>query len=379
MTTLNRYAGLLLLIVAVAPQGVADDWPTSRGDQAGTGVAKKAVPGEPEELWTYKVEDASFEVTPVIESGVVYLGDAEGTFHAIDLATGAKRWSAPFEETFFLSPAAVRGDRLVVTDFDGVVRCLAIEDGAELWSFEIESEAHAGPVFHGDNVLLTTESGELIALRLKDGQEQWRYAIDAPLRCSPTIVAGRILLAGCDARLHAVDAATGKALETVEIGAATGNTAASRDGRSFFGTEGGAFLGVDARDKLHVAWTYHDERRGQGIRTAAAVSGAAVVFASQGKRVYAVDPQEGALLWSAPFRSRIEAAPVIAGERVIVATRRGRLLLLDLVNEGKEVWQYEAGGQFLAAPAVVDGKIVIANGDGVVYCFGSKSKSGAVK
>ncbi|MDE0818399.1 MAG: PQQ-binding-like beta-propeller repeat protein, partial [Pirellulaceae bacterium] len=36
------------------------------------------------------------------------------------------------------------------------------------------------------------------------------------------------------------------------------------------------------------------------------------------------------------------------------------------------VWQYEAGGDFAAAPAIAEHRLVIASGDGKVYCFGEK-------
>jgi outer membrane protein assembly factor BamB len=373
-----------LAFVLPAAHASADDWPVARGDQAGTAVAQSAVSDTPEVLWTYnpkddgKADETAFEVTPVVAGGVVYLGDADGGFHAVRLKDGQKVWSVKFEDAGFVSAAAVRGEQLVVGDYNGKVRCLSTKDGAELWNYDAETEVYAGPTFHGDDVLVTTEGGVLVAINLQTGKEHWRFVIEAPLRCSPTIVEGRILLAGCDARLHAIDAASGKQVDSVEIGAATGNTAASRDGRAFFGNESGAFLAVDApapdaQDKLKIAWTFNDPRRGQGIRTTAAVGPTAVVFASQTKAVYALDPANGKELWPAPARtrSRVEASPVIAGGRVILATSRGRLLLLDLAD-GKEVWDYEVGGAFLAAPAVVDGKLLIANDDGTLYCFGNK-------
>ncbi len=375
MPSLHKSLLCLLTLALPVSLATADDWPVARGDLSGTGVANWEISDAPEVLWTYKVAETTFEVTPVVAGGVVYLGDADGGFHAVRLKEGEPVWSVKFADSGFVSAAAVRGDRVVVGDYNGVVRCLSSKDGAELWKFDAETEVYAGPTFHGGNVLVTTEGGVLFAVNLESGQEQWRFTTEAPLRCSPTIVEGRILLAGCDARLHAIDAATGKQVDSVEIGAATGNTAASRDGRAFFGNESGAFLAVDAKGEMKIAWTFNDPRRGQGIRTAAAVTPTTVVFANQSKVVYALNPADGQELWPAPARtrSRVEASPVIAGQRAIIATSRGRLLLLNL-TDGKEAWHYEAGGSFLAPPAVVDGKLLIANDDGTLYCFGEKEK-----
>jgi len=42
---------------------------------------------------------------------------------------------------------------------------------------------------------------------------------------------------------------------------------------------------------------------------------------------------------------------------------------VDILS-GEDKWQYEAGGAFLASPAVAEGKLIIGNEDGTLYCFG---------
>ena len=44
------------------------------------------------------------------------------------------------------------------------------------------------------------------------------------------------------------------------------------------------------------------------------------------------------------------------------------------LKTGKQVWQYEAGGRFSASPAVAQGKMIIGNDAGDLYCFGDKSR-----
>ena len=43
------------------------------------------------------------------------------------------------------------------------------------------------------------------------------------------VAGGRVVLAGCDSRLHIIDVETGKEIDSVEIDAPTGSTAAMRD------------------------------------------------------------------------------------------------------------------------------------------------------
>ena len=368
-----RLCAILLLLAKPA----FADWPLARGDKAGTGVAKASLSNDLQLLWKYTAEGSAFEATPVVAGGFVYIGDADGTMHAVQLADGKPVWSAPAEDTSFSAGAAVEGDRLYAGDIFGVVRCYAAADGDELWSFNTDSEVFAAPNVYEGALLVTTESGQLFSLNAGSGEERWRFTIEAPLRCSPTVIDGRTLLAGCDAKLHAVDLATGKEVGSLDIGSQTGSTAAINHRRSYFGAESGVFTAVDAEDPLAmtVAWTYRDPRRGQGIRTAAAVSNSLVAYGSNGKAIYGLHPETGDELWVKPVRSRVESSPLIVSsdggaDRVIAATTRGRLLMLNGAD-GETLWEYDAGGAFLSSPAVTDGRLLIANDNGTLYCFGT--------
>jgi outer membrane protein assembly factor BamB len=375
----------VIAAVVATTSGASADWPVVRGDSASSGVAAINLPDEPAVLWEYTAEGSAFDATPVIAGGVVYVGDADGTVHAVGLANGARRWTKSFGESGFAAAGAVVGDSVVVGDVYGVVRSLAVADGAVRWEVKTESEVHAGPMAHATAdgarlVLVTTESGELLALDPADGAERWRFTIDQPLRCTPTVVAGHALLAGCDGKLHAVDLESGTETGSIDIGGPTGSSAAVHDGVAYFGTESGTFYAIDARDPraMETRWTYRDPRRSQGIRTAAAVAAGGVVYGSFGKAFYCLDPTSGELRWQMPDRARVEASALIvasAGKpaRALLATGRGVVQMVSLTS-GEPLWEHDTGGSFVASPAASDGRVVVANTDGTLTCFGSNEK-----
>jgi outer membrane protein assembly factor BamB len=369
-------AGLAILVTCGLAR--AEEWPVVRGDVLGSGVAQSKLPDTLDVVWTYKApEDAGFDAAPVIAGGVVYIGDNAGVFHAVRLADAKAVWTKPFEETSFAAGAAIDKDRLYVGDLNGVVRCLALSDGNQIWEAPpLEGEIYAGPTPYGEDILVTSEAGTLSWLNAADGQQRLpQFKIEAPLRCTPTISAGRVMLSGCDSLLHVINAADGKETSTVEIDGPSGSTAAMRGERVYFGTEGGTFFAIDVpadgNDEPVVAWTYRDPQRGQPIRTAAAVTDDIVVYGSQGKAVYGLNPVNGQVKWKLPTRSRIESSPVIAGNRVVVATAAGKLYLIDVAS-GDVIFENDFGGSFAASPAVVDGRVIIGNGDGTLYCLGIK-------
>jgi outer membrane protein assembly factor BamB len=346
------------------------DWPFYRGNELATAAVEEELPADIEVVWKHTLPESGYEATAIVAGGVVYLGDVDGTFYAYNLSDGSEIWQQKFEASGFLAGAAFHDNRLYVGDFNGVIRALDAVDGKELWKYEAKGEAYAAPNVVDGRVLVTTEAGELISLDAQTGEQQWHFQIEAPLRCWPTVVEGRVLLAGCDERVHAVDVATGEEVAGVDIDGPTGATPAMLNGNALFGTEQGSFYAIDSQN-MEIAWRHQDAENIDAIHTAAAVDPRVAVYGTQGKTAYALKPATGALAWTFPVRSHVESSPVIAGDSAFLATKRGMIHRVD-INTGKELWNYEAGGDFQASFAVADGKLVIGNTDGTLYCFGAK-------
>ncbi len=368
-------AGLLTSMV-LADGEVTNRWPLVRHDLHSSGVANSTLSSNVGLQWKYVAEDAGFEATAVVSDGIVYIGDTDTTFHAIRLTDGKSIWKHSFEMAGFAAAAAVQNGKIYVSDYDGLLWCLSTEDGRTLWSVQLEAESYVGPILYKEAVLLTNDAGILTSFSIHDGQQKWKYQIDAPLRCAPTIAAGQALLAGCDGKLHIVNADTGVLSATLPIDGPTGSTPAAHQGRAFFGTEQGTFyaivLGTPSETEPHIDWTYHDPQRRQSLRTAAAVDSRLVVYGSQGKTIYALEPSSGKLRWKIAVKSRVDSSPIIAGDQVVCATVKGRIFLLD-IETGATMWEYDAGGGFVGSPAVVAGQLILGNTDGTLYCFGSQS------
>lgn len=361
-------AGLLAALGA----GAAADWPLIRGDAAATGAVADELPLPLEIVWTYEAAESGFEATACIVGGVVYVGDVDGTFHAVKLADGEPVWTKKFEDAGFVAGSAIVDGKIFCVDYNGVVRCLDAASGELTWKFDTETALYAAPNVHEGRVLVAAESGQLFALDAATGEKLWEpFTIDQPLRCWPTVVEGRALVAGCDGRLHLVDVATGKGVESVDIGGPADGMPAVLGGRVYFCTASGVFHAMTIKP-LAPAWQYGQRGQGEEIH-AAAVTDKIVVLGTHDKRLVGLEPATGKPLWTLPLRSRAESSPVIAGDLAVFGTVRGRLQAVN-VTTGKEAWSEEVGGRFTASPAVSDGRVVIGNQDGVLYCVEGKGK-----
>jgi outer membrane protein assembly factor BamB len=352
-----------------SPAAGITDWPLARGNSLSNGVVAGKLPDELDVVWKYKVEGGAFEATAVIEDGLVLVGDLDGTFYALDLASGEAKWTFK-SDIGFTAAAAVKDGRVYVGNLDGKLHCLSIADGKELWSFAAQAEINGGPNFHGKNVLFGSQDASLYCLDAASGMQVWKLSIDDQIRCAPTIVEDRVFLAGCDGKLHIIDVLVGKEVASEPIDSPTGSTPAVLGDRVYFGTEGGVFLCIDWK-KPAIEWKYQNEQRSQAYRSSAAVAKDIVVFGGRDKFVHALDPASGDVKWKFATRKRVDSSPVLLADRIFVGSSDGRLYALDR-GTGDKLWDYDAGGDFTASPAVANERLVISNQDGTVYCFGKK-------
>ena len=368
----------------------ADAWPLARGTLAGTGRSAGSLDLPLAEAWHREFEKSAFGAVPVIAAGTIYIGDLDGTFHALTLADGTTQWSFKAEAAGFPSSAAVSPDPalplVVVGDDTGVVRAFEMQTGKVAWDYETDGEISGGPTIlpaagGGGRVLVGSQDASLSCLNLADGKPLWKHSIADQIRCSPTVArtaAGdRVFIAGCDGKLHVIDAADGAERAAVPIGGPTGTTPAAADDRVFFGTEGGGFFAIDFL-RGESAWTVQPAAGGQAYRSSAAIAGDLVIVGSRGRAVEAFARADGTRKWRQPMRGRVDASPVVVAVRsaarrvpaAVVADAAGTVAALDAAT-GEPLWQFDAGGGFDAGAAVADGRVVIASAKGTIWCFGS--------
>ena len=376
--------------LAAAP---TDAWPLVRGCLAGTGRSATRLRLPLVEAWRRDFEKTAFGATPVIAGATLYLGDLDGTFHALAVDTGVTTWTFEADEAGFPSAAAVSLDPafplVVVGDDAGVVRAFDRETGAVTWTYTTDGEISGGPTIiaspAGPRVLVGSQDASLSCLTLADGAVVWKHSIADQIRCSPTVAetpAGpRVLIAGCDGKLHVIDAATGEATAAVAIDGPTGTTPAAAGDRVFFGTEGGGFFAIDVA-KREVAWRMQSAVPGQSYRSSAALTDRFAIVGSRGRAIEAFRLADGGRAWRTPMRGRVDAAPVIvmasggtaadAAPRdvAIVADAAGKIVAVEAAT-GAKAWEFDAGGRFDAGAAVAGDRIVIASDDGTVWCFAS--------
>lgn len=354
---------------ALTLQNDRQNWPLMRGDGASRAVAACVLAQQPELLWQFRVPNGSFESTPAIVAGTVFVADLDGNVYALDWTDGNKKWQFQSGSSFQASPA-VSGGRVYLGNVEGTFYCLNAQNGQLLWSFSAAAEIDGSANFYRDRVLFGSQDAHLYCLSARDGTLLWKFAIADQIRCTPTIISGHAFVAGCDSRLHVIDVEKGTEVTAVDIEAPTGVTPAAEAERVYFGTEAGTFFGVDWR-KGQILWRYQLPDSSHSIRSSPCLTPQAVVFGGRDKRVHALHPNTGKSLWVFEARARVDCSPVAVEDRILVGAADGRLYALDS-KTGHVIWQTELRGGVNSGLAIAGDRLIAATDAGVVYCFGSK-------
>lgn len=138
---------------------------------------------------------------PVVSGGRVYVGNQSGRIAALDVASGARVWTARDGAIGPVWPAG--GSVFAVTDLNELVR-LDASDGAKIWGVELPNfvkrrplaqsrvVAHHGPIVAGGRVIISSGDGLLRSFDPTSGALVASVEIPGGATSAP-VVAGRTL------------------------------------------------------------------------------------------------------------------------------------------------------------------------------------------
>ena len=357
----------------------AGDWPQFRGDAEQRGVLPaSALPLDLQPVWTYEIGEYGTESTAAIAGGKVFVAGLDGKVSALALATGKELWSYEIEDEIKSSPLVI-DQTVYIGDEYGRMHALNTEDGKPRWIFEAESSiTGAANYAPGGCLIFGSYDAMIYCLKPTDGSVVWKAETDGYVHGSPAISNGTVISGGCDGMLRLLDAETGAVQRNLEIGSYVASSPAVAAGHAIFGTFDFEVLAVDlAAETLEkaVLWRYRNAEREFPYYSSAAVTDELAILGGRDKSVHAIDLKTGEARWTKSFRGRIDASPIVVGDRVYVADKAGKLLALALAD-GKTVWEFDTGDAFAASPAIGGGHLVIGTEGGVIYAFTGKSTPG---
>ncbi len=370
--SLRLFAALVLL---TAPLRADGGWTQFRGGPEQRGIAATALANELQVAWTFEIPDG-IEATAAIDSGKVYVGGLDGKLYALRLTDGKLVWTYEAGEDEIKSSPLVLDDTVYFGDEYGRFHAVDAASGERRWVIEVDAGvtssanlAAGGETAPGKGPCLLFGSYDafVYCVSPKDGTVVWKVETEGYVHGTPAVSDGRAISSGCDGYLRLLDAATGEEVHKVPAGGYVAASPAATGGHAYFGTFENQVLAVDLKSGETV-WTYQNPERAFPFYSSAAVTDRLVILGGRDKLVHAIDRKSGEAVWTRSFRGRIDASPVVVGDRVYVADQSGVVAALNL-KDGTVAWQFETGDGFTASPAVGEGHLVIGTESGVVYGF----------
>ncbi|WBB58669.1 serine/threonine-protein kinase [Streptomyces sp. WMMC500] len=273
------------------------------GTSGGGMRARQAATGEP--LWELSGAQTEFETQeagPVAHHGTVYVW-GEGRLRALDIRSGAERWSYPIGDA-----AACGGVPVRLLPADDVAagptvfaaagkRVLALDAayGTLRWTFEAPAVILSPPAFApgaaltGGGVFVADHLGTVYALDAADGRERWRIATEARQSIEPVLVADGHVHVGSGSALYTLDAVAGTPMWRFATRGDLIGAPVAADGRVHFGSADHCIYAVDAvGGQLRWKLATDGEITGSPV-----VAGGVVYACSKDRCVYALDAEKG--------------------------------------------------------------------------------------
>ena len=223
------------------------------------------------EIWKYDLGDAQvprvlahvavFEYDyhgprPLLDDGTVYVGSGDGALHAVDDASGMRRWRHATGGK--VRVGAVRsGAQVVFGSLDGTLYAVDARTGALAWKRELRGAVTTAPIRAGDALITGTRASALYALRPDTGETIWRDVFwGSWVESEPVVDAGTLYIGSSDLRrVSAIDPRDGRLAWRTDVFGCPWGRPALTGAKLYMGT-----VGTDPYSVRHVGGVVALER-----------------------------------------------------------------------------------------------------------------------
>ncbi len=288
-------------------------------------------------LWAFTggdVRDFSAYAAPAFspDRQMMVVGDYGGRLYALDPHNGTLKWSFEGPQSHFVAAPLVTSQTIYAPNADGTLYALDLQ-GNLRWTFQAGDPLWGTPVTDGQRLYVPSLGHALYALNLDDGSVVWQVKLDGALASQPTLVDGVLYVGTFANQVVAIAAEDGQKLWTAPASGWVWSAPAYADGTLFVGDLGGQIMALDAKTGQEK-WRIN--QGGPVIGQPAVDDGAVYVTTENG--VLIALTTEGKPLWQYNFDGKLYAAPVVAGENLLVAPYKGVDFLVAMNTDGQRRW-----------------------------------------
>lgn len=340
--------------------------------------------------WTTLTHGA-INQTPLIVRGLVIVCPSNSPLLALDLETGAPKWTFAPPEGIWERAYVSDGTRLFVGLKNKTITALDVSSGKMIWQRDLGINMQVPPLVNGGIVYASTAfvgpeleqnmhgRAKLFALDAKTGKERWIFESDNYILQTPAIHGEALYLGGDFYDPRPIDEGGHTRIYSLNL----------KDGslRWTYESEDGFPKRLYATRDTVVFVAYQDFLNGVDAQTGKlrwrfdtgnwtpSLLGAdeAVYFGAANTQVFRLEANSGKLLWQfdipeGTFNYLLDA-PVLLDDRLYFLTQQGNFFALDSAS-GSLLWRFPTDiVTARSGPALGNGWLVIGDIEGRMYGY----------
>ncbi|WDD94000.1 outer membrane protein assembly factor BamB [Burkholderia sp. FERM BP-3421] len=333
-----------------------------------------------QQVWKASVpKGGRYAFSPVAVGDAVYVAGANGAVEKIDAKTGQEVWRTKVGSDLSAGVGS-DGKLTAVGALKGGLFVLG-PDGKLLWKTTVQGEVFSPPLVGNGLVIVRTIDGQVIAFSADTGEQKWVYrnrAVPLNLRVSAgmTFAGDAAVLAGFPGGgLVAIDLKTGDPFWQTPVSFPKGVTEVERINDvsgppTLVGAETCAVtfqgqLGCFDANSGHAVW-----EKAFSSRSGIAQDETVVAGGDDWSVVTAYDAATGNQLWrNDKLKSRDVGVPYLLGRAVVLGDYQGFVHFLSR-DDGSFIARMKTDGSAItAAPVLAGNTLVVQTQDGGIYGF----------
>lgn len=379
-------------------------------------------------LWNFWAPDGIVS-TPALWKGRLYLADKGGRIYCLNTSTGGLEWYINLYDALHSSPLIVDGILYIGTGFPGTrIIALDIEGGETLWEYPSGQVTFSSPAYSYGRVYIGLNNGSYLGLDSVTGIPDFTFNTKGGVYySSPVIGNGSILLlpGRMDTSLYNVDLLTGEQVSVltpfvdasealtepqlspqranrpsplppseVELLRRTGvpRPSVSHFDPSYIYKARHGLLHTEVRSKKSGVGNPNPEflaprrvPKGENLivpsdsnHTSSPAYANGTVFFVEGSDIlyiFAYNLETGEMMWKQGLGKSMSygiiPSPLVVGDKVVVGTSDGRLVIME-GESGGLIEELNLDGPIAASPIPGGGHVFIVTTKGTLYGFSGK-------
>lgn len=367
------------------------DWTNLVGNATHTAIAD-TLKGKLQLAWTQNIGANIYMSSPLIYKGKVYTASVDEDLKgqafvcALNGKDGRRVWKCPVRNSV-KNTIAITDETLFAQDVEGHLYAIDVETGQLRWERQLPTMALPALVdgLAANKGIVYAGSGRaLSAFEAKTGKLLWRNEDWTQGEgTTSTLSASKDVLIGSAqwGALYGNDIQTGQKLWSIsEQGLSNRGASAAIHGSLIYIISSNNFFILEAQTGQIVVRKQLPYKL--DVTSTPLVTEKAIVFGTADKGIVALDcqtleekwnsPVGNALIYTSPYTrlpaETVETSPVLSGSTVYVGASDGVVYAIDSEN-GTILWKHATGAPIFSSPAISGNTLVITDFGGNIYAF----------